>query len=368
MIAAICSFRRRAGTGLASLALATSATLPADGALAQTLQLNDREYFTTPGVDVLVFSNWYDGLFSDAKIAGVELIHHGERTATNGDVRLSPTPEQWDMLPELKRRTVLREQDAIEVRLAYTKFDFEYTLRAQPRADGLTLSVVLDAPLPATLVGKAGFNLEFLPSAYFGKTYLMGERSGTLPLYPVGPTGRDSAGEVVRMPLARGRTLTLAPEVTEYRVSIESRTGELQLLDGRNQAQNGWFVVRELLPGGAKGTVLEWNLRASAVPEWVRPTVVRPRAAYVGVYESLEWGRIEIVDADRTLLVTCGVLRALAEPFGKPDALWLELEPREGGVLQFEGHGTVPDSLHFDGRRFHRVTTPGSETTGTTAL
>ncbi|HJY40285.1 MAG TPA: hypothetical protein VJ303_03585, partial [Steroidobacteraceae bacterium] len=73
MIAAIYSFRRRAGTGLASLALATSATLPVDGALAQTLQLNDREYFTTPGVDVLVFSNWYDGLFSDAKIAGVEL-------------------------------------------------------------------------------------------------------------------------------------------------------------------------------------------------------------------------------------------------------------------------------------------------------
>ena len=274
MIAAICSFRRRAGTGLASLALATSATLPVDGALAQTLQLNDREYFTTPGVDVLVFSNWYDGLFSDAKIAGVELIHHGERTATNGDVRLGPTPEQWDMLPELKRRTVLREQDAIEVRLAYTKFNFEYTLRAQPRADGLTLSVVLDAPLPATLVGKAGFNLEFLPSAYFGKTYLMGERSGTLPLYPVGPTGRDSAGEVVRVPLARGRTLTLAPEATEHRVSIESRTGELQFLDGRNQAQNGWFVVRELLPAGAKGTVLEWNLRASAVPEWVRPTVI----------------------------------------------------------------------------------------------
>jgi len=53
MIAAIYAFRRRAGTGLASLALATSATLPVDGTLAQTLQLNDREYFTTPGVDVL---------------------------------------------------------------------------------------------------------------------------------------------------------------------------------------------------------------------------------------------------------------------------------------------------------------------------
>ena len=56
-----------------------------------------------------MFSNAYDGNFSDAKIAGVELIHHGVRTATNGDVRLSPTPEQWDPVPALKSRQVSRE-------------------------------------------------------------------------------------------------------------------------------------------------------------------------------------------------------------------------------------------------------------------
>jgi endoglucanase len=291
MIAAMCSMRERVRAMVAVLALSTLAVY-ANGALAQTLQLSEREYFTTPGVDVLVFSNWYDGLFSDAKIAGVELIHHGERTATNGDVRLSPTPEQWDVLPELRRRTVLREQNAIEVRLAYAKFNFEYTLRAQARADGIGLSVVLDAPLPAALVGAAGFNLEFLPAAYFGSAYLVDEGSGTLPLYPVGPTGRNSAGEVVRLPLARGRTLVLAPDDAQQRVRIASRTGELQLLDGRNQAQNGWFVVRELLPAGVTGTVLEWELRASAMPGWVRSTVIahsqvgyHPRQQKVAVLE-----------------------------------------------------------------------------------
>jgi hypothetical protein len=83
--------------------------------------------------------------------------------------------------------------------------------------------------------------------------------------------------------------------------------------------------------------------------------LVRPLAAYIGVYESPEWGRVEIVEADRTLLVTCGVLRALAEPLGQPDAVWLELEPGEGGVLQFEGDGAAPASLHFDARRFRRT-------------
>src|SRR5690606_32912589 len=71
------------------LAAALVAALPS--ALAEPLRLNEQEYFSRPGLDVLVFNNYYDGLFSDAKHAGVELIHHGVRTATNGDVRLSPT-------------------------------------------------------------------------------------------------------------------------------------------------------------------------------------------------------------------------------------------------------------------------------------
>ena len=66
----------------------------------QSLILNASGYFETRGLNVMVFSNWYDGSFDDAKISGVEIIHHGVRTVTNGDVRLNPTPGQWDALPE----------------------------------------------------------------------------------------------------------------------------------------------------------------------------------------------------------------------------------------------------------------------------
>ena len=49
------------------------AVLIAASALAteSRLSLHDKEYFSARGLDVLVFSNTYDGLFSDAKIAGV---------------------------------------------------------------------------------------------------------------------------------------------------------------------------------------------------------------------------------------------------------------------------------------------------------
>lgn len=38
--------------------------------------LNDQEYLETRGVNVLVFSNLYDGMFSDSKMSGIEIIHH----------------------------------------------------------------------------------------------------------------------------------------------------------------------------------------------------------------------------------------------------------------------------------------------------
>src|SRR5690606_19478136 len=83
-----------------SVSLSVMAAVPA---LAKdTLVLNDKDYFEKPGLNVLVFSNWYDGLFSDSKTSGVEIIHHGDRTVTNGDVRLNATPEQWDMTPMFK--------------------------------------------------------------------------------------------------------------------------------------------------------------------------------------------------------------------------------------------------------------------------
>ena len=92
-----------------TLALALSLlSFPLPGAESAVFQISDNEYFATRGVNVLVFSNWYNGLFDDSKMSGIELIHQGVRTATNGDVRLNATPEQWDAIPEFVDREVDR--------------------------------------------------------------------------------------------------------------------------------------------------------------------------------------------------------------------------------------------------------------------
>ena len=262
------------------LTVATGVMLAASSH-AEPLHLNDRGYFETRGVNVLVFANGANSLFNDAKIAGVELIQQGVRTATNGDVRLMPTPGQWDEMGLVKDRQVDQATGVVTTTISYPKYDFTYQVRVAPKGEGVALSVILDKPLPEALVGKAGLNIEFLPAAYFHKSYLADGVAGTFPLYPSGPM--KSLGEGVPMsrllpqteplPLAHGKTFVLAPEDPARRVTLTSGA-DIALYDGRNQAQNGWYVVRSLLPAGKTGEVVSWTLTANSVADWVRPPMI----------------------------------------------------------------------------------------------
>jgi hypothetical protein len=258
-------------------------------AKSQDLILNDLEYFERQGVNVLVYSNLFTGGFNDEKNAGIELIHHGVRTAQGGAVRLSNTPEQWDLVPEIPTRTVDRATKTIESLLRYDDYDFESRMVVTAKGKGVEISVWLDEPLPDELVGKAGFNLEFLPSQYWGKAYLMDGRFNRFPRYAVGNTvtrpnsekpkqfkgyvtsdDRGTGRFIDPLPLETGRSMLLAPDAAERMVKITSHDANLMLYDGRILAQNGWFVLRSLLPAGKTGRVLTWTVEPNAVKGWVR--------------------------------------------------------------------------------------------------
>jgi endoglucanase len=259
----------------------------------QTLKLNNLEYFETQGVNVLVFSNQYNGMFYDEKTAGIEIIHHGVRTSTGGAVRLQNTPEQWDLIPTVVSRKVDTLNNSIDVVLKYTDYDFTSRINVTAKDKGVIMSVYLDNPLPKDLEGRAGLNLEFLPASYFEKTFLADGKPGLFPLYPSSSTTiepdsnkiRQFAGHstfdnrgrgeyIVPNPIASGKTIILAPEDPERLVKIQSADAELMLFDGRNLAQNGWYIVRSLLPSGRTGMVLQWYLEPNAIPAWKRDPVI----------------------------------------------------------------------------------------------
>src|SRR5512135_155092 len=116
-------------------------------ALAEPLTINDKQYFERRGLDVLVFTNEYNGMFFDEKTAGIEIIHHGVRTATGGAVRLQPTPEQWDQIPVMTDRTVDKSTNSIAVTLLYKEYDFTSKVTVTAKDDGVLIRVSLDMPL-----------------------------------------------------------------------------------------------------------------------------------------------------------------------------------------------------------------------------
>lgn len=214
---------------------------------------------------MLLFHNEYHSVFGDQKMSGLEIILHEQRIATNGDVRLSPTPEQWDPIPEFNGRKRGPAENELTASCEYADRDLRYHIDVQPEAHGFRVTVQLDQPLPSGLSGKTGFNLEFLPSSYFGKYFLLDDQPGIFARHPDGPMQKDADGIAQPLPLATGQRMVLSPEDPLTRVAISSDNGPLMLHDGRNKAQNGWFVVRSLIPAGKTKDVVVWHIHPNVI-------------------------------------------------------------------------------------------------------
>ena len=267
---------------------------------APDLKLNELGYFERQGVNVLVFSNPFSGGFNDEKDSGIEIVHHGVRTVQGGAVRLSPTPEQWDLVPTMTSRVVDTLAQTIEVGMRYDWYDFDSRVIVQPKGKAVEISVYLDKPVPEALAGEAGFNLEFLPSQYWNKAYLVDGKPNRFPRYAVSDTKARPNEEKVRqfkgyrtyddrgtgqfveaLPLSSGHEFLLATDTPERMIKVTSES-ELSLYDGRMLAQNGWFVLRSVLPAGQTGKVLTWTVEPNAVKGWIRePNVGFSQMGYV---------------------------------------------------------------------------------------
>ena len=298
--------------GLAALLVAACDKAPKEAA---DLKLNDKEYFETQGVNVLVFSNTFNGGFNDEKNSGIEIIHHGVRTVQGGAVRLNKTPEQWDLVPASPSRVVDSVNNSIEVTMRYADYDFDSRVVVTAKGKAVEIAVYLDKPVPEFLAGKAGFNLEFLPSQYWGKTYLMDGRPNRFPRYAVSQTQAVSNDEKPRqfkgfrtyddrgtgefvdpMPLETGHSILIAPDAPERMIKINSDDALLELYDGRMLAQNGWFVLRSVLPAGKTGKVVTWMVEPHAVPGWIRePNIGFSQVGYIPSQP-----KVAVIELDKT--------------------------------------------------------------------
>ena len=277
------------------------------------MKVTDKNYLDTQGFSVFLYDSTYHPIFVDQKNTAMEMILHGQRIATNGDVRLMPTPEQWDLVATLKDRHADRTNNRLTADLAFPTFDFSYTLEVAAEPGGVKVSINLDKPLPQKLAGRAGFNLEFLPSIYMGKAYLVDEtKAGIFPRTPNDPMTKvlplsdepkkayyledwDKAkGYTQPLPFAEGKSITLGIDDALARVNVASDTADLMLFDGRDRAPNGWFVLRSLIPSGKTTGAIVWHIRPDVIPNWTRPPVI----AHSQVGYAPEFPKVAVLELD----------------------------------------------------------------------
>ena len=140
----------------------------------QGLKINDQDYFEMPGLNVLVFQN----TFSEGHQGGLEIIQHENRVATNGEIRLNPTPGQWQPTAKLGKgvqkrgvspqslalesRKVDRENNEISIPcsfpddalnrkgfnpIIYPDLNIKYTMRVKAEGQSIIVTVDFDEPI-----------------------------------------------------------------------------------------------------------------------------------------------------------------------------------------------------------------------------
>ena len=182
------------------------------------------------------------------------------------------------------------------------------------KGKAVEIAVWLDKPVPEKLAGEAGFNLEFLPSQYWHKTFTMDGRLGRLPRYAASQTITRPNSEKPRQfkgfktyddrgtdrfvdpcPMETGHSIVMASDTPERMIRISSNDAELKLYDGRMLAQNGWYVLRSVLPKGKTGKVITWTVEPNAIPGWIR----EPNIGISQVGYTPEQPKVAVIELDK---------------------------------------------------------------------
>ena len=342
-------------------------------ASAQNYKLNDSGYFNYEGVDAMAFDDFYP----EGHQGGIAFIMNGKRVATNGDIRFDETPGQWQPVPKKLDRQVLGQKIITSLcfpdssrhetgfnPMVYPDIQLHYTVSLEPSGKGFLVTVDLDKPIPAELIGKAGFNLEFFPGELFGKPWIMDDKSGIYPQQPNAPVIEQKsyldvshgdfhngkaphadidhlnaegyspflADRIVAKPYAIGRTFTSRPDDPYSKITIKTLTEDLKLYDGRMNHNNGWFVLRSEIPAGATKGAVQWYIEPNVVEGWTyKPVVQTSQVGYMPLQP-----KVAVIETDRkdTPLATAQLVKY--GPEGEKVVKEIAVENWAGDFLRYK--------------------------------
>lgn len=245
------------------------------------------QYLASRGFDVLVFHNDY----FCGKQAGLELIHHGVRTAMRGDVSLVPLPHDGDERPRLESREVAPDGASVTAHLRYGADGFAYAVTVRPEGDDLHVVAALKDVPPAASARQAVFHLFCFPDVYRGRCFVTDRHAG---VFPRQYSASCRAAGLPAGVLARGTVLHLAPDEPACSLTIRAAAGELELLDASSWAVQGDLMVRSVLDPDKPSEAAHWIITPRRIPGWLKPPEVQ--ASQVGYHPGQR--KVAVVELD----------------------------------------------------------------------
>lgn len=111
-------------------------------------------------------------------------------------------------------------------------------------------------------------------------------------------------------------------------------------------------ALRDLVDRRDRGRVAIARQQAERA---ARPsTLSRPLVAYAGTWENPLLGTVRIAERDGAMIVSMGVMEAVAEAFTEAETVRVELAPMQGQPIRFGGDAAAPDRLVLMGETFLR--------------
>jgi len=264
----------------------------------------DTGYFRNKGVDIMAF----DDVYPEGHQSGVSIIMHGNRIASNGDIRIGKYPGQWQAVPKQGERVLCEEENKITTSLEfpdpermtgfnpiiYPDIELKYDVTVRGEGSSVTIVVDLEAPIPEAFVGKVCFILELFPGALFGKPWIMDNKQGIFPVQANGPVLSDE-DDISGLPYAVGRSFTVRPDDPYGRFTIASDDVDIKLHDGRMKHANGWFIVSSDIPAGKTKNAIKWTITPNVVEDWLHTPVIQ--ISQVGYHPAQP--KVAIIELDK---------------------------------------------------------------------
>jgi len=270
---------------------------------ANGLMINDQEYFEMPGLNVMVYHDYY----AAGHQSGITIIQNGERVAANGDIRLlnqrRPFPVHGKREINLEQNTIslhvgypdsLREQHQ-DPRSTFPDIKLLCTVRIKAEGQAIRIIVDLDEPISGDWAERVVFRLELFPGQYFDKTYYMDGVPGIFPRQANGPVSMIDNENIDMKPLAVGKKLVILPESEHEMITFESLGENLELVDARGRANAGWFTIRSMLKPDLEKNVVEWLITPSVKPNYVYNPVIQ--VSQVGYRPNQE--KVAVIELDK---------------------------------------------------------------------